>query len=99
MAPRLVICSLVQIICIVNKLSGSLCYFVWASLFVSQSRSFYTKQKKMSAPTKILVGVKRTVNYTVKIRVKADKSNVETNGVKMAMNPFDEIAVCASLVD
>lgn len=45
--------------------------------------------------TKILVGVKRTVNYTVKIRVKADKSNVETNGVKMSMNPFDEIAVRA----
>lgn len=42
---------------------------------------------------KILVSVKRVVDYNVKIRVKADGSAVETAGVKMSMNPFDEIAV------
>ena len=42
---------------------------------------------------KILVPVKRVVDYNVKIRVKADHSGVETANVKMSMNPFDEIAV------
>ena len=42
---------------------------------------------------KILVPVKRVVDYNVKVRVKADGTGVETNGVKMSMNPFDEIAV------
>ena len=42
---------------------------------------------------KILVGVKRVIDYNVKIRVKADRSGVETSNVKMSMNPFDEIAV------
>jgi len=42
---------------------------------------------------KILVPVKRVVDYNVKIRVKADKSGVELSNVKMSMNPFDEIAV------
>ena len=42
---------------------------------------------------KILVPVKRVVDYNVKVRVKSDGSGVETNGVKMSMNPFDEIAV------
>jgi electron transfer flavoprotein beta subunit len=42
---------------------------------------------------KILVPVKRVVDYNVKIRVKSDQSGVETAGVKMSMNPFDEIAV------
>ena len=42
---------------------------------------------------KILVPVKRVVDYNVKIRVKADNSGVELNNVKMSMNPFDEIAV------
>lgn len=42
---------------------------------------------------KILVPVKRVVDYNVKIRVKSDQSGVELNNVKMAMNPFDEIAV------
>ena len=41
----------------------------------------------------ILVPVKRVIDYNVKIRVKDDKSGVETAGVKMSMNPFDEIAV------
>ncbi|MCA1939745.1 MAG: electron transfer flavoprotein subunit beta/FixA family protein [Caenispirillum bisanense] len=42
---------------------------------------------------KVLVAVKRVVDYNVKIRVKADKTGVETSNVKMSMNPFDEIAV------
>jgi len=42
---------------------------------------------------KILVPVKRVVDYNVKVRVKADKSGVELQNVKMSMNPFDEIAV------
>ncbi|WP_374262650.1 electron transfer flavoprotein subunit beta/FixA family protein [Zoogloea sp.] len=42
---------------------------------------------------KILVPIKRVVDYNVKIRVKADQSGVELANVKMAMNPFDEIAV------
>ena len=42
---------------------------------------------------KVLVPVKRVVDYNVKVRVKADNSGVETANVKMSMNPFDEIAV------
>ena len=42
---------------------------------------------------KVLVAVKRVVDYNVKIRVKADQTGVELTNVKMAMNPFDEIAV------
>ncbi len=42
---------------------------------------------------KILVPIKRVVDYNVKIRVKSDGTGVETAGVKMSMNPFDEIAV------
>jgi electron transfer flavoprotein beta subunit len=42
---------------------------------------------------KILIPVKRVIDYNVKARVKADQSGVELDNVKMAMNPFDEIAV------
>lgn len=42
---------------------------------------------------KILVGVKRVVDYAVKIRVSADKKGVELVNVKMSVNPFCEIAV------
>uniref|UniRef100_A0A224XV32 Electron transfer flavoprotein subunit beta n=1 Tax=Panstrongylus lignarius TaxID=156445 RepID=A0A224XV32_9HEMI len=42
---------------------------------------------------RVLVGVKRVIDYAVKIRVKPDKSGVLTDGVKHSMNPFDEIAV------
>ena len=42
---------------------------------------------------KVLVPVKRVVDYNVKVRVKTDGTGVETAGVKMSMNPFDEIAV------
>ena len=40
---------------------------------------------------RVLVGVKRVIDYAVKIRVKPDKSAVEMANVKMSMNPFDEI--------
>ena len=42
---------------------------------------------------KVLVSIKRVVDYNVKVRVKADGTGVETANVKMSMNPFDEIAV------
>jgi electron transfer flavoprotein beta subunit len=47
----------------------------------------------MAATMKLLVPVKRVVDYNVKVRVKADGTGVEIGGVKMSMNPFDEIAV------
>jgi electron transfer flavoprotein beta subunit len=46
-----------------------------------------------SAALKILVPVKRVVDYNVKVRVKSDGSGVDVANVKMSMNPFDEIAV------
>jgi electron transfer flavoprotein beta subunit len=42
---------------------------------------------------KVLVAVKRVIDFNVKIRVKSDKTGVETANVKMSMNPFDEIGV------
>lgn len=42
---------------------------------------------------KILVGIKRVVDYNVRVQIKPDGSDIETDGVKMSMNPFDEIAV------
>ncbi len=42
---------------------------------------------------KILVGIKRVVDFNVRIRVKSDGSGVDTDGVKMSINPFDEIAL------
>lgn len=43
--------------------------------------------------TRILVGIKRVVDYNVRVRVKSDGSGVMTDGVKMSINPFDEIAL------
>ena len=42
---------------------------------------------------KILVGIKRVVDYNVRVRVLPDGSGVDTDGVKMSVNPFDEIAL------
>ncbi len=42
---------------------------------------------------KILVGIKRVVDYNIRIRVRPDGSGVDTDGVKMSINPFDEIAL------
>merc|ERR1711991_166332 len=49
--------------------------------------------KKRSLIMKVLVPVKRVIDYNVKVRVKADGSGVDLANVKMSMNPFDEIAV------
>lgn len=46
---------------------------------------------------KILVPVKRVIDYNVKVRVKADQSGVDLANVKMSMNPFDEVSVEAAL--
>ena len=43
--------------------------------------------------SKILVGLKRVVDYNVRVRVKPDGTGVVTEGVKMSINPFDEIAL------
>src|SRR5258708_8862760 len=54
---------------------------------------FSGRRDDAGLPMKVLVAVKRVVDYNVKIRVKADKTGVETANVKMSMNPFDEIGV------
>src|ERR1017187_2760028 len=41
----------------------------------------------------ILVGIKRVIDYSVRVRVKPDGTGVVTDGVKMSINPFDEIAL------
>jgi len=56
-------------------------------------RLLFFEQKSQVLPMKVLVAVKRVVDYNVKIRVKADKSGVELANVKMSMNPFDEIGI------
>src|SRR5690606_27527007 len=58
-----------------------------------QMSQFATEDKSRKDPMKILVPVKRVVDYNVKIRVKADGTGVELANVKMSMNPFDEISV------
>jgi electron transfer flavoprotein beta subunit len=49
--------------------------------------------KKQETPMKVLVPVKRVIDYNVKVRVKSDQSGVDLANVKMSMNPFDEISV------
>jgi electron transfer flavoprotein beta subunit len=62
------------------------------ALLASAYQAIQLKERYV-VPMKILVPVKRVVDYNVKIRVKADGSGIDLAGVKMAMNPFDEIAV------
>jgi hypothetical protein len=52
-----------------------------------------SNEEKPEPSMKILVPVKRVVDYNVKVRVKADRSGVDLANVKMSMNPFCEIAV------
>ena len=54
---------------------------------------FVTCRERVLMAMKILVPIKRVVDANVKVRVKADGTGVELANVKMAMNPFDEIAV------
>jgi electron transfer flavoprotein beta subunit len=58
-----------------------------------QCKAFGRGKGKGTRPMKILVPVKRVIDYNVKPRVKADGSGVDLANVKMSMNPFDEIAV------
>ncbi|CAM9976254.1 unnamed protein product [Heterosigma akashiwo] len=60
-------------------------------LFGAQVSNTSAQTRPMSM--KVLVGVKRVIDYAVKVRVTADKSGVELNNVKMSMNPFCENAV------
>src|SRR6185437_12688522 len=51
------------------------------------------KTQKLGSVVKILVPIKRVIDFNVKVRVQPDGSGVDTANVKMSMNPFDEIAV------
>jgi electron transfer flavoprotein beta subunit len=53
----------------------------------------HRQENQESVVDKILVGLKRVVDYNVRVRVKSDGTGVETDGVKMSINPFDEIAI------
>src|SRR2546428_18905 len=57
------------------------------------ARAIICRPSNSSFSMKVLVSVKRVVDFNVKVRVKADGTGVETANVKMSMNPFDEIAV------
>merc|ERR1711934_387506 len=57
------------------------------------SRTYKKKEENRYTMSKAIVGVKRVIDYAVKIRVKPDNSGVTTAGVKHSMNPFCEIAV------
>ncbi len=52
-----------------------------------------TQQNRSERVRRIMVGVKRVVDYNVRVRVKPDNTGVITEGVKMSINPFDEIAL------
>jgi len=57
------------------------------------ARRAQARKRGRYTPMKVLVPVKRVIDYNVKVRVKADGSGVDLANVKMSMNPFDEIAV------
>ena len=66
----------------------------YRSLFQTQVRqSCGPHFSQHSFHMKLLVGVKRVVDYAVKIRVMADKTGVDLNNLKMSLNPFCEIAI------
>jgi len=60
---------------------------------ISRVSSLTYRSESTTAMSKALVGVKRVIDYAVKIRVKPDQTGVVTQGVKHSMNPFCEIAV------
>src|SRR5258708_2698628 len=60
-------------------------------------RHFAAARRGIGNAMKVLVPVKRVIDYNVKARVKADQSGVDLANVKMSMNPFDEIAVEAAV--
>jgi electron transfer flavoprotein beta subunit len=68
------------------------------AVVTSHSFSLYSiaplqNEKAQNRSMKVLVPIKRVVDFTVKVRVKSDSSGVDLDNVKMSMNPFDEIAV------
>jgi len=66
------------------------------AVFAQTALAFHVRACTQASPPaamRALVGVKRVVDYAVKVRVKADKTAVDINNVKMSMNPFCEIAV------
>mgnify|MGYP000252755538 CR=1 FL=1 len=48
---------------------------------------------------KVLVPIKRAIDYNVKVKVKADQTDVDLTNVKMALNPFCEIAVESPMIE
>jgi electron transfer flavoprotein beta subunit len=60
---------------------------------VNQASHFFSQNLQEQPNMKVIVPVKRVVDYNVKVRVKADQSGMDLANVKMSMNPFDEIAV------
>src|SRR5690606_763824 len=70
-------------------------YIRWCSHLSSWAFAcnYATTTRKNEVTMKVLVAVKRVVDYNVKVRVKADNSGVDLANVKMSMNPFCEIAV------
>lgn len=60
---------------------------------VTRQPKFTEIEIRSPSVDKILVGLKRVVDYNVRVRVRSDGSGVETDGVKMSINPFDEIAI------
>src|SRR5713226_4550255 len=61
------------------------------------ARAIICRPSNPPSSMKVLVAVKRVVDFNVKVRVKPDNTGVETANVKMSMNPFDEIAVEAAV--
>src|SRR3954453_14325607 len=53
----------------------------------------HSRSMENSQPRRILVAIKRVVDYNVRIRVKPDGSGVRLDGVKLRINPFDQIAI------
>jgi len=62
----------------------------WDAVQREEPKTFPHKKRQLM---KVLVAVKRVVDYNVKIRVKGDQTGVDLANVKMSMNPFDEIAI------
>merc|ERR1711997_360959 len=70
---------------------GTIYFFVCRR--TSPPSAAISKSSFVKMGLRVLVGVKRVIDYAVKIRVKPDKLGVVTEGVKHSMNPFDEIAI------
>src|SRR5579862_7237965 len=62
----------------------------WYTVLICERRQPFIRSWSMK---RILVGIKRVVDYNVRVRVKPDGTGVVTDGVKMSINPFDEIAL------